>query len=919
MNSQSNRLVDISERWFRLLQRLYPPDFRDDMGDAVVDTYRDRARAALNRNGSGSGSARGAGLGGVMRLAAVWIRAFFDSLRNGPGERVRPAVSWRRGGNWGRDAEIALRRLRRAPLFVLLTASTLTLGLGMVGVVYTVVQKVLIEPMPYRDPSDLYYVWRDYGPIADIQRGVLAGTDIVELRKQNAVIEDVAAFQPFLGGIFSIREGTDPSEIAVTVATPNVFEMLGVTPALGRGFTRQEEGKGRPNTIVLTHELWTRFGADPEIAGKQVRLQSNPYTVLGVLPPNFTFVRNDGRGVATRIDAYISVYEDLASTTPNQGRYSAIVRARRGASPEAVAAAIGTIGRAIDARDFNKRGLKLYPSGLKADLIARARPALLMLAAAGVLLALMLTVNLASVLLARAAQREHEYAVSRALGANGAAIVRATLLEGAMLGLIGGIAGTVAASWGTRALVALSPLDLPRREAIVLDWQIGAAMIALGVLLGVLAALMPATWAARASLSSLLASSNVRGGGGHSRMRRGMVIAQIALSLVLLSSGGLVVRSLDRLLAADPGFNPEGVLTFRVRSPPEFFPQNADVIRFQDGVERALAEIPGVIGASATSSLPLTAAGSEMAISIPGAPGNTGNPERDRVIVDQIGTRATYVKMMGMRVVEGRAFDPLRREGFREALIDSRLAAQLFPGSASPIGAIIPRRLNYRTADGKVVDADMSLTIVGVVNQARLYDIHQDGRPQLYIRTEDWGFRPLYFLVKTSRQPESLISEVRAAIRRVEPRVAVGEVRTMEEIVTNVLRQQQTSAVLIAAVALGALLLASMGLFGVVSGSVTRRRHELAVRLALGADHGRVVRLVIGEGALLVALGVLIGIPGIYAVAGVMRGVLIDISPFDPTTLAAVVAGLAAVTLVACYVPARRVLGIDPAQALRSE
>ena len=257
---------------------------------------------------------------------------------------------------------------------------------------------------------------------------------------------------------------------------------------------------------------------------------------------------------------------------------------------------------------------------------------------------------------------------------------------------VAGIVGMATALRLAEEQRALSPLDLPRRDAIVLDWQIGAVMIALGVLLGVLAALMPATWASRASLSSLLASSNVRGGGGHGRMRRGMVIAQIALSLVLLSSGGLVVRSLERLLAADPGFNPEGVLTFRVRSPPEFFPQPADMIRFQDGVERALAEIPGVIDASAASSLPLTAAGAEMAITIPGAPGNTGDEERDRVIVDQIGTRASYVKLMGMRIVEGRAFDPLRREGFREALIDSRLAAQLFPGGASPIGAIIPRR-----------------------------------------------------------------------------------------------------------------------------------------------------------------------------------------------------------------------------------
>jgi putative ABC transport system permease protein len=922
MNSHGDRLINLSERWFRLLQRLYPQDFRDDMGDAVVDTYRDRARAALRSDGRGGdiGGIRRIGrLGGLMRLAAVWIRAFFDSLRNGPGERVRPAVSWRRGGNWGRDVEVAFRRLRRAPLFVLLTASTLTVGLGMVAIVYTVVQKVLIEPMPYRDAGDLYYVWRDYGPIADIQRGMLAGTDIVELRKQNAVIEDVAAFQPYLGGIFSIREGTDPSEIAVTVATPNAFEMLGVTPALGRGFARHEEGRGRPNTIVLTHELWTRFGADPNIVGSQVRLQSNPYTVLGVLPPNFTFVRNDGRGVAQRIDAYISVYEDLASADRNLGRYSAIVRARRGASPEAVANAIGTIGRTIDARDFNKRGLKLYPTGLKSDLISRIRPALLVLAAAGILLALMLMVNLSSVLLARAAQREHEFAVSRALGANGAAIVRATLFEGALLGLIGGVAGTFAASWGTRALVALSPLELPRREAIVLDWQIGAVMIALGVMLGLLAAIVPAGWASRASLASLLASSSVRGGGGHGRMRRGMVVTQIALSLVLLSSGGLVMRSFERLLAADPGFDPEGLLTFRIRSPPEFFPQADDVIRFQDGVERALAAIPGVIGASATFSLPLTAAGAEMQISIPGAPGNTGDPDRDRVVVDQIGTRASYVKLMGMRVIAGRAFDPVRREGFREALIDRQLAAQFFPGGANPIGAIIPRRINRRTADGKTTSVDMPLTIVGVVDQARLYDIHQNGRPQLYVRAEDWGYRPMSFVVKTSRQPESIVNEARAAVRSVDARVAVGEVRTMEEIVANVLRQQQTSAVLIGAFALGALLLASMGLFGVVSGSVTRRRHELAVRLALGAEHGRVVRLVIGEGALLVAIGVLVGVPGIYAAGSMLRGVLIEVSPFDPPTLAAVVAGLAAVTLVACYVPARRVLGIDPAQALRNE
>ena len=899
-----DRLVDMSERWFRLLQRLYPPDFRDDMGDAVVETYRDRARDALRD-------------GGILRLAIVWMRALVDSLRNGPGERARPAVSWRRRGNWGRDAEMALRRLLRARAFVAVTVGTLTIGLGMVTVVYTLVHKILIEPLPYRNADDLYYVWRDYGPIIDLKRGGVAGPDVTELHKSSAVIEDVAALQPFLGGIFALREGADPSEIAVTRVTPNLFELLGVAPMLGRGFAPGEVGRGRPNVIVLAYGLWNRFGADPAIVGTQVRLQGNPYTVIGVLPPTFAFVRDDAIGAPQRIDAFTTFQVDLESGRPDAGVYSALVRARRGTSAKAVGSAVEAAGRTIDTRDFNSRGLKLYPVALKADVVARARSALILLGAAGALLALMLMVNLASVLLARAAQREHEFAVSRALGANSLAVVRAMLFEGGVLGLVGGASGALVAIWATRALVALAPLDLPRREGIAVDWSIGCVMVGLGALLGLLAAAAPATWAARATLSSLLASSGVRGGGGHGRTRRSMIVAQVALCLVLLSTGGLVVRSVERLLRADPGFKPEGVLTFRVRSPPEFFPNAHDLVGFQDRVERALAAIPGVTGVSATSSLPLSASTEQSTITIPGAPGNTGSPERDAPLVDVIGTRASYVQVMGMRIVAGRAFDSVRQDGRQEALIDRRLAAHFF-AIGDPIGAKITRRGTRISTKYEPQPAD-GLTIVGVVEQARLYDIHQDGRPQLYVRTEDWGYRPLSFVVRTEREPDAIIPEARAALRQVESRVAMGDVRTMEQIVGDLLRQQRTSAVVIAAFALGALLLAAMGLFGVVSSSVTRRRHEIALRLALGADHGRVLRLVLGEGALLVGIGVLIGIPGVYAAGRLIRGVLVGISPSDPLTLAAVATGLGLVTMVACYVPARRVLGIDPAQSLRQQ
>jgi putative ABC transport system permease protein len=886
------RLIDLSERWFRLLQRLYPPDFSDNMGNAVVETYRDRARDALKR-------------GGIIRLAALWVRALVDSVRNAAGERARPAVSWRRGGNWGRDAELATRRLLRAPALVLAVVGTLGIGLGLFAVVYTVVQKVLIEPLPYKDPDDLYFVWRDYRAYFDLSRGWLGGTDVAELQKAGGVIEDASGLLRQLT-TFSAREGTDATEIAVMIASPNLFHVLGVQPALGRGFAKDEVGPKRPPVIVLTHELWNRIGADRAILGTTVRLNGEPYTVIGVLPPKFGFVRNASLGPPQRADAYITFNLNLAETNPGQGSYAGLIRARRGTSPQAVASSVDAVGRLVDARDFKNRGLKLYPVGLKPDLVAGVRPALLVLGFAGVLLVLVLMVNLASVLIARAAQREDEFAVSRALGANGAAIVRATVFEGGLLGLAGGVVATLAAIWGTRTLIALAPLDLPRREAVAVDWRIGASVIGLGVLLGLLAAATPATWAARATLSSLLANSAVRGGGGRGRLRRAMVVAQVTLSLVLLSTGGLVVRSFDRLLRADPGFRPEGLLTMRVPMPAQFIPKPEDALALQERVEQALRTIGGVTGVSATSTLPLTASASQNLIRIPGAPGNTGNTDRDAPLVDYMGTRAGYFEVMGMRLVEGRGFDRVRRDGVRDAVIDRNLARQFFP-TGTALGAKIPFGNNQ------------FVTVVGVVDQARLYDVHQDGRPQLYVRAEDFGYRTLAFVVRTRRDPQTLVPEVRSAIRQIDPRLALADVRTMDDVVGDALRRQRISAVLISGFAVGALLLAAMGLFGVVSGSVTRRRHELALRLAVGADYGRLVRLILGEGAALVVIGVLIGAPGIYIAGSLLRGVLVGVSPLDPLTLGGVALGLGLVTMIACYLPARRVLRIDPAQSLRQE
>jgi putative ABC transport system permease protein len=365
------------------------------------------------------------------------------------------------------------------------------------------------------------------------------------------------------------------------------------------------------------------------------------------------------------------------------------------------------------------------------------------------------------------------------------------------------------------------------------------------------------------------------------------------------------MRSFERLLRVDPGFRPEGVLTVLVRTPPEFFPRIPDVNAFQERVQAALAAIPGVRSASATSSLPLSATTQQMTIRIPRAPGNTGIAERDEALVDVIGTRPRYVETMGMRVIAGRAFEAAHRSDVLEAMIDRTLAEHFF-ADGNALGATMP-------IGGR------NVTIVGVVDQARLYDLHQDGRGQLYLRAEDWGYRPMFYVIRTEREPSSILPDVRTAVRRVDPRVAVGNARSMEQIVTDALRQQRTSATLITAFAIGALLLAAMGLFGVVAGSVIRRRHELAVRLALGADHRRVLCLVLGEGALLVGTGLLIAVPGLYLSGRVVRRLLIGVTPWDPMTLAGVALGLAVVTMATCYLPARRVLAIDPARLLREE
>ena len=873
-----------SARWFRLLLRVYPADFRDEMGDALVDTYRRRADAALNQ-------------GGRFRVAAIWIAALIDSLRNGLGERLRPAAAWRRSGNWGRDLELTRRRLLRSPMFVVTTLATLTVGLGTFAVVFTAVDKILLEPLPYRDPGDLYKVWADV-PYINVKAGQLSGPQVVELQKAGGVIEDAVAFNCGNAAI-PAADNRDAFHINVMVSTPNLFEVLGAQPARGRAFRRDEGGRW-PTSIVLSDGMWKRLGADPGIVGKPLRIGPDTHTVVGVMGPEFAFTCWPSQTP----DVYEPAPQDIAEVNPENFSALTMIRARRGASAQQIEQAVERVGQSwVERVAVNRKGgLRFYAVGLQADLIEEIRPALLALAAAGSFLLLVLAVNFASVLLARASEREREFAISRALGASGPAILRAGLFEGALLGVTGGVMGALVGIWGTRLLLDVGPLDLPRRESVIFDWSMGATVIIVGTLIGLMAATVPATWAARISLSSLVSATMVRGGASAGRMRRSLIAAQIALSLVLLSAGALVVRSFERLVATDPGFVSDHVLTLRLST--IVFPQNPDAASFLDRTTAALRTLPGVTGVSASSTLPLSGGTSMNPVRFPGALGNTGDEQHDRPLVDRVHVRAGYIKTMGMRLRAGREFLEAHQPGVSEALIDRHLAEQFFPNS-NPLGSTI-------TFDKS------SATIVGVVDQARLHDLDKDGRPQIFVRAEDYGSRGYwFFVIRTTGEPQSLIQVVRAVIRRIEPRIPVSAMLTMDEIVADQRSRERISAVIIAGLALGALLLVAVGLFAVVAGTVTRRRGELAVRLALGATHARILRLLLSEGALLVCMGLVMGAPGVYAVGSMVRGLLIDISPWDGPTLGAAALGLVLVAMAACYLPARRVLRIDPAPLLR--
>jgi putative ABC transport system permease protein len=798
----------------------------------------------------------------------------------------------------------ALRRLRRAPVFTLATVSTVALGIAAFAAIFSVVNGVLLKPLPYRDAGDLIWVWRNYTWIG-LERGWLGGPDIVALRERTDVFEGVAEFRSASYNLTG-ADGSAPEEAQVLLASDEFFTVLGASPTIGRGFVEGDDDPQAAGVVVLGYDLWQRrYGGDRSIVGRDIYLDGSPSTVVGITGPDFHFVKHSSLGDPVPADLYATDQVDLASRPPGQGSFAGLARVKPGVKPAAVEAAIATVGADLDRAYMGSRGLKLWGVGLEEDLVGKARPALRALLGAALFLLLILGANLAALLFGRAGEREREIAVRRALGSGRAGALFNLAGESLLVAAAGGAIGLVLAFWATRALVSMAPETLPRRADISIDAMVIAVTMAGALAMGLIAGIPAALRAMRQPAEAVLRASTGRAGGGIAtgRTRRLLVVGQVALSLMLLVGAALVARSFAALLRSDGGFDPEGVITFRVPLGPQDYPSGENILAFNASLREKLQAMPGVRAVGSVDGLPLSAGANQTVFAFPGAPGNTGDAEADVPLLDYMAATPGYFEALRIPLVSGRAFDERDSNAAPQvAIIDETLASQFFPNS-DPVGQI-------------VIGNSDTMRIVGVAAHARLYTMQADDRGQIYKPFTQMVRRQMSFAVRSSR-PEAVADAIIGTVHSLDPRLPVSDLRSMDDIVRASLGQERLSFWLLSGFGACALLLAALGIYGVVSSGVTRRTHEVGVRLALGADRRQVLGLVIREGIGAAALGVGLGVVGAAFSSRLLRSQLFGLGPSDPPTYAAVIVALLGVAVIAAWVPARRATRIAPAEALR--
>ena len=815
------------------------------------------------------------------------------------------------------DLRFGARMLRKSPGFTLVAVATLALGIGANTVIFSIVNAVILRPLPYPNPQQLVVVWE-----SDINRKIPRGTappaDFLDWRAQNSVFEYMAGMQILS---FDLTGVGVPQQIWGIRASPDFLDMLGVKPALGRSFLPEEEQPGHDHSVILSHEIWERsFGASPGVLGRNITISDNSYTIVGVLPGGFNLL-----GRSQKYDLWIPLSFPPEVIRRDNPSLIVFARMKPGVTIAQARADMDTITNRL-AAEYPKtnQGVGALVGSMHYELARTPRePLLIILGAVGLVL-LIACANVASLLLSRAAVRRREVSIRAALGAKRLRLVRQMLTESVLLGLAGGTAGLLLAYGGLRLLPAILPPagalgELPHADWIGLNWPVLIFTVAVALLTGIIFGLVPAFQSSKPDLNdSLKESGRSMSGGVESRLaRNALVIAEVGISLVLLIGAVTLIRGFRDLLRTNPGFNPENVLSMQVWLPFQRYPNPSQARTFfQQAVERMRA-LPGVSSASAINFLPLSGWTDITNLDIEGRQSPTPRTQFNahyRIIDDQ------YFRTMQIPIIRGRSFTG--SDGERAApvaIINQTLANEYWQGQ-DPIG----QRIRVHLQESKNVPwragaTDNWLTVVGVVGDVRNREWDDDTIGEVYLPFPQVPSRMMSLVLRTNGPTGALADSVRQIVASEDRQQPVTSVKTMEELLSATTSSQELDSTLLGFFASLALILAAIGIYGVISYSVEQRTHEIGIRLALGARPKDVSRLLVRQGLRLAGIGALFGLIVAYAVTRLLANSFFGIRSVDPIAAGLAVLGLLIVAAAACYIPARRAARVDPIQALRYE
>jgi len=805
------------------------------------------------------------------------------------------------------DLRYGARMLVKTPAVTLVAVIALMLGIGANTALFSVVNAVLLRSLPYSDGDRLAVVWEHRKSGAGNPQNVINLGNFYDWKDQNTVFSDMAAF--FDRNVNLTSDG-EPEEVPGQIATTNLFSLLGVNAYQGRTFDVNDGTPGQPNVVVISYSLWQRRFGGGQVVGRKVILNNRENTIIGVLPADVGWYVQKGSMINKAPEIW-SPWQVSNELRQRQGRFArAVARLKPGVTFAQAQNEMNVIAARLEQQypEFDtKWGVNVVP--LRTQFTGEIRkPLFILLGAVGFVL-LIACANVANLLLARASSRKKEIAVRAGLGAGRWRIARQLLTESLLLSLIGGALGLLLAWWGTKALIALSPPGLMDLRSVAVNLPVLGFTFVLTLLTGIVFGLVPALEATRFDLNDSLkeGGKNIGGGSRTQRLRSLFVVTQVALALVLLVGAGLFMKSLSRLRAVDPGFNPKNLLTMRVNLPERKYDTDPKLMEFFNSALEQMRAIPGVESAGAINTLPFSGPHSGTRIQIEGEPVRPPGQELSTGICV---TDADYFKAMQIPLKRGRLFTEQEAKEMRHVVVVNEEFVRTNLAGQDPLGKRVT--INMK-------DENVPTEIIGVVGDTKHLGLDTENEEMAYWPHPELVYSSMTIVIRTKDDPTSIAPAARGVIRNIDPEQPIGEVNTMERLLATSVARSRFNTILLAVFSLVAVVMAAVGIYGVMSYSVQQRTHEIGLRMALGAQQGDVLRLVIKQGIILGLIGVASGLLVSFGLTRLIVSLLFEVRATDTRTFAAVATGLFLITLIACYIPARRATKVDPLVALRYE